>query len=73
MAGPARSRGERVRFCLARLVRTRTGPAAEVIGSTGSADIIAACQADGVVVIPAGVTELPAGVSVEFHAWRDAL
>ena len=73
LAGPARSRGQRVRFRLARLIATSDGPAAEVVDSTGSADIFAACGADGLVVIPAGVAELPAGSAVEFHAWRDAL
>jgi len=49
------------------------GPAAEIITSAGSADIIAAAEADGVVVIPEGTEELAVGTMVEFHPWRRIL
>ena len=70
LAAPAASKGGRAYFCLARLVQTERGPAAAPVGSKGSADLIAASQADGVIVIPLGVKELPAGEMVEFHPWR---
>ena len=72
LAKPARSKGNRAYFALARLIATKEGPAAAPVESAGSADLIAACKADGVIVIPAGVTELPAGAMVEFHAWTTA-
>jgi molybdopterin biosynthesis enzyme len=43
---------------------------AEVIGTHGSADIIAASAADGAAVIPAGVRELQEGALVDFRPWR---
>ncbi len=70
LAKPARSKGTRAYFALARLIETKEGPAAAPVESAGSADLIAACKADGVIVIPVGVTELPAGAMVEFHAWK---
>jgi molybdopterin molybdotransferase len=70
LAEPARSKGNRAYFALARLIATKEGPAVAPVESAGSADLIAACKADGVIVIPAGITELPAGAMVEFHAWK---
>ena len=64
------SKGNRAYFALARLLQTKDGPAVRQVNSKGSADIIAACEADGVIVIPAGVRELPAGAVVEFRTWK---
>lgn len=70
LAEPARSKGNRAYFCLARLVHTSSGPRVAPVASSGSADVIAACGADGVIVIPVGVREMPDGSMVEFHAWK---
>ena len=63
----ARSKGKRTYFCLARLVHSTKSLSAAPLESTGSADLIAASQADGLIVIPAGVTEMAPGSVVEFH------
>jgi molybdopterin molybdotransferase len=70
LASPARSDGRRRYYALARLVETADGPAAAPVRSKGSADLIAACGADGVIVIPDGTESLPVGARVEFHAWK---
>ena len=66
------ARGKRTCFVLARLVEGPDGAGVEPVRSAGSADLIAACSADGVIVIPPGVAEIPAGQIVEFHSWRPA-
>jgi molybdopterin molybdotransferase len=73
LARAARSRGSRSYFALAKIAHTAAGPAVMPVTSAGSADIIAACRADGVIVIPAGVTKLAPGALVEFHAWKTTL
>lgn len=73
LARPAKSKGTRTYFALARIVETPHGTALEPVASAGSADLIAACRADGVIVVPAGVTEVPAGAMVDFHPWRPLL
>ena len=70
LSAPARSKGNRASFVLARRVQTEEGPAAAPVTSAGSADLIAACGADGVIVIPEGTRKLPVGAMVEFHAWK---
>ena len=72
LASAARSKSDRTYFALARVVQTSNGPAAKPVGSAGSADLISACEADGVMVIPKGIKELPAGSMVEFHTWKKA-
>ena len=67
---PARSKGSRTYFALARVVQTDDGPRAFPVASKGSADIAAASRADGTIVVPEGVTELPAGAWVDFHSWK---
>ncbi len=63
-------KGGRTLFRLARTVQTRTGLAVEPIKSMGSADIIAACQAEGVIIIQAKGQDIPAGSMVEFQLWK---
>jgi molybdopterin molybdotransferase len=70
LAETVRSKGERTCFDLGRMIQTRQGPAVAPIRSTGSADLIAGCAADGAIVVPAGVREIPAGGIAEFHAWK---
>ena len=70
LSAPARSKGDRAMYCLARLTWTRDGPTAAPLDSRGSADIAAGAHADGTVIMPVGVKELPAGTTVEFRPWR---
>ncbi len=65
-----RSTRGRVEFVLAQLLWRKKGPLARPLKSHGSADIVAGGRADGVVVMPASVQELPAGSLVEFRPWR---
>lgn len=68
-----RTKGERAKFVLAQLVWRKKGPSVRPIKSHGSADLVAGAQADGVIVVPASVQELPAGSHVEFRPWRSQL
>ncbi|MDP2898009.1 MAG: molybdopterin molybdotransferase MoeA [bacterium] len=68
-----RTKGERVKFVLGQLVWAKTGPSVRALKSHGSADLVAGAQADGVIVVPAGNQELPAGSLVEFRPWRSQL
>ena len=70
LAGAVRSNGKRTVFALARLVETARGARAAPVASAGSADIIAACAADGVIVVPEGTRHIAAGCIVEFHPWK---
>jgi molybdopterin molybdotransferase len=65
-----KSKSGRSLMALGRVVNRRSGPAVEPVESVGSADISAASSADGVIVIPAAKTKLPAGTIVEFQPWR---
>jgi len=71
LAAGALSDGDRTLFKLARLVRTSEGLKAAPVASHGSADLVAAGGADGVIVVPRGTRGIPAGALVEFHPWRD--
>ncbi len=70
LAGPAKSRTKRTGLILARLVQKDGVTAALPTKSMGSADIVAAGGADGVVIVPADAAGLPAGAVVEFRPWR---
>jgi molybdopterin molybdotransferase len=72
-AVPGQSKGQRVVFRLARMVQTSAGLAVAPIDSAGSADIIAACRADGVMIIPAGGRKISAGAMVQFLPWKWAI
>ncbi len=70
LAAPAYSRGKRTRYVLARLIWDGSAPEAVPLKSRGSADLAAAGAADGAVLVPPGVREIPAGEVVEFRPWR---
>lgn len=70
LSRPVCAKSGRTEFMLARLVWDRSWPSAIPLKSHGSADLVAGTQADGAVVIPANVRELPAGTLVEFRPWR---
>jgi len=65
-----RSTRGRVECVLAQLLWRKKGPLVRPLKSHGSADLVAGAQADGVVVVPVGVQDLPAGSLVEFRPWR---
>jgi molybdopterin molybdotransferase len=65
-----RSTRGRVEYVLAQLLWTKRGPVTRPLKSHGSADLVAGAKADGVIVVPASVQELPAGSLVEFRPWR---
>ena len=67
------SKGERVYFCLARLLNSSKGLSAVPVSVVGSADLIAAGRADGVIKIAVGVKQVQAGALVEFHPWKQIL
>lgn len=71
LAAPTQSAGAFTTFIMARVMVGEDGASAALpLKSIGSADLIAACEADGMIVIPDGAGELPAGARVEFHPWR---
>ncbi len=65
-----RSTRGRVECVLAQLLWTKRGPVTRPLKFHGSADLVAGAKADGVIVVPASVQELPAGSLVEFRPWR---
>ncbi len=69
LARPIRKDADRVRFALVRVAQGPRGPLLKPVASHGSADLIAAGQADGLATIPAGRGELPAGWIVDFRPW----
>jgi molybdopterin molybdotransferase len=73
LAKQVSSKGERVYFCLARLVNSTEGLSAIPVSVVGSADLVAAGRADGVIKIAVGVKEVQAGTLVEFHPWKQIL
>ena len=62
--------GERVKFMLAQLFWKKAGPSVRPVKFHGSADLVAGAKADGVVVVPAGRQDFPAGTLVDFRPWR---
>jgi len=73
LAADVRAKGTRAEYQLARLVHSRGGTAVRAIPSRGSADLVAGAKADGVIVVPRNVREIPAGRTVEFRPWRQPL
>ncbi len=65
-----RSTRGRVELVLGRLLWSKRGPVVRPLQSHGSADLVAGARADGMVIVPASVQELPAGSIVEFRPWR---
>jgi molybdopterin molybdotransferase len=63
------SRGKRQHFLPARLLPQRDGMAAQPVRFTGSADLVAAGQADGTIIMPPGAGSLPAHAVVDFRRW----
>jgi len=72
LAQAATPKGKRLEHILVRVVPTETGPHLEPIQSHGSADLLAAAQADGVAKLPREKHKCRAGCFVEFSSWRPA-
>jgi molybdopterin molybdotransferase len=70
LAGALAAKGGPMRFLPARLSWTPRGPVVEPVWSLGSADLVSAGRADGVIAVPAGTRALAAGELVEFRPWR---
>ena len=65
-----RVKGTRWEYVLARLVQGPGQSHLLPLKSTGSGDLLAAAQSDGVFLIPKGAKEVPAGQIVEFRPWK---
>jgi len=65
-----RVKGTRWEYVLARLVQGPGRSHLLPLKSTGSGDLLAAAQGDGVFLIPKGASEVPAGQIVEFRPWK---
>lgn len=65
-----RVKGTRWEYVLARLVQGPGHSHLLPLKSTGSGDLLAAAQGDGVFLIPKGASEVPAGQIVEFRPWK---
>ncbi|MCP4452749.1 MAG: molybdopterin molybdotransferase MoeA [Planctomycetes bacterium] len=63
-------RGKRLEHVLVRIVQHETGPKLVPVLSRGSADLVAANLADGVVILPRDKRKCLAGKYVEFRSWR---
>ncbi|MDP6544150.1 MAG: molybdopterin molybdotransferase MoeA [Phycisphaerae bacterium] len=68
-----RVKGARWEYVLARLIDSPGGSRLRPLRSTGSGDLVAAAQADGVILVPRNVAKVPAGQIVEFRPWRTLL
>ena len=68
-----RSKGRRATFLLGKLIWSKSGLRVKPIRSCGSADLAAGAKADGVLLVPRNVREIPAGKLVRFTPWRSIL
>lgn len=62
--------GRQQHYLLGRFVQADGGTAVEPVPNTGSADLVAGSKADGMIIVPVGVTSLPAGSYIDFRPWR---
>lgn len=69
LAAKVSAKGERQQYVPGRLIRGQGVTAVEAIPCAGSADLVAAANAGGAIVVPVGIRELTAGTSVEFRPW----
>lgn len=68
-----RGKGDRRIYVPVRLQWSGDGPTAVPAEAVGSADLVAAAHADGVLLIPEGSDGVEAGASLPFRSWRVAL
>ncbi|NIA06612.1 MAG: hypothetical protein GWP14_03085 [Actinobacteria bacterium] len=70
LAAEVQSKLNLVRFVLARLIWNKEQLSVAPLKSHGSADLVAAGPADGVIIIPAKAGKVSVGAVVEFRPWR---
>jgi molybdopterin molybdotransferase len=73
LSADVRTKGKRQTHVLARLIPTASGLDVAPIRSVGSADLVAAAQADGAIIIETGTQTVAAGETVPFRPWRALL
>jgi len=64
------TKGRQRHYLLGRLVHAAGGMAVEPVPNAGSADLVAGSKADGMIIVPVGVSSVPAGACVDFRPWR---
>ena len=62
-------KGKRQQHVLGRLIRRDDVTAVQAVPCAGSADLVAAGQADGAIIVPLGTERLAAGTPVAFRPW----
>ena len=72
MAHDLAAKGDRRQYVPARLAWTPTGPEAAAVPVHGTADLVAGAQADGVLIVPEGTSNVPAGSFLAFRPWSPA-
>lgn len=65
-----KTKGPRKHYLLGRLASFDSGTAIVPVPNSGSSDFVAGCKADGTIIMPDGVSSLPAGAIVDFRPWR---
>jgi molybdopterin molybdotransferase len=64
------AKGPRRHYLLGRLASFDSGTAIVPVPNSGSSEFVAGCKADGTIIMPDGVSSLPAGAVVDFRPWR---
>ena len=70
LAGRISAKPGRAKFVPGRILWEKDGPRAVPVEFQGSADLVAAGAADGLIAVPFGVTEVAAGEMIQFRPWR---
>jgi molybdopterin molybdotransferase len=70
LAEQVAGRAGRQRLVPGRLVSGPGGMTAEIIGSSGAADLVAGSKADGVIIVPPDTDRLAAGSLCDFRMWK---
>ncbi len=65
--------GRRQQYLLAKYCIHNGQTCVAPIEHSGSADLIAANEADGTIIVPVGTKHIPAGEIVDFHPWESLL
>ena len=73
LARAVRCKGDRATFILGKLITTSAGLRVTPLESRGSADLVSAAGADGMLMVPHGTRTIPAGRLVGFSPWRAIL
>ncbi len=63
------TKGRQWNYLLGRLVLAPGGTAVEPVPNAGSADFVAGSKAHGTIIVPLGVSSIPAGGCVDYRSW----